>query len=87
MASTSGSTNVGGKFKHQNFPTYQSHLSPWSSSLSTCDFEYDVFISFRGDTRKSFTDHLYIDLNRNGIVSFGVDQALVRGNEISLRLL
>lgn len=87
MASAGSSTNVGGKLKQDNFPTYQSHLAASSSSSSTSDFEYDVFLCFRGDTRKSFTDHLYADLNRNGVVTFRDDQELVRGNDISPKLL
>nr|XP_048331062.1 TMV resistance protein N-like isoform X2 [Ziziphus jujuba var. spinosa] len=87
MASTSASTYGSGKFKHHNFSTYQSHLSSSSSSSSLSEFEYDVFLNFRGDTRKSFTDHLYTDLIRNGIVTFRDDEELDRGKEISPKLL
>ncbi|KAK5787024.1 hypothetical protein PVK06_041675 [Gossypium arboreum] len=57
-----------------------------SSSISTK--KYDVFLSFRGeDTRKSFTDHLYDALNRNGIVTFRDDPKLEAGEEIAPELL
>ncbi|PWA93462.1 toll/interleukin-1 receptor (TIR) domain-containing protein [Artemisia annua] len=31
---------------------------------------YDVFLSFRGDTRHGFTDHLYDNLDRAGVYTF-----------------
>ena len=58
-----------------------------SSSSSTHQWKYDVFISFRGeDTRKSFTDHLYTALCQNGINTF-MDDRLRRGEQISPLLL
>jgi hypothetical protein len=58
-----------------------------SSSSSTSQQVYDVFLSFRGkDTRKNFTGHLYAALRRNGINIF-MDNELRSGKEISLTLL
>ncbi|KAF3440401.1 hypothetical protein FNV43_RR18685 [Rhamnella rubrinervis] len=86
MAGQSRSTNIPYvKFKHKDFPTYESHLSSYSTSSSTSSslskpkFKYDVFLSFRGeDTRKNFTDHLYAALNGNGITTFKDDGELDR---------
>ncbi|XP_048325425.2 disease resistance protein RPV1-like isoform X2 [Ziziphus jujuba] len=80
------------KSKQGKFPTYQSHLSSLppssSSSSSNPDFEYDVFISFRGkDTRKRFTTHLYSSLEGNGISTFMDDEELETGKAISPELL
>ncbi|KAF3440966.1 hypothetical protein FNV43_RR19252 [Rhamnella rubrinervis] len=95
MAGQSRSTNIPYvKFKHKDFPTYESHLSSYSTSSSTSSslskpkFKYDVFLSFRGeDTRKNFTDHLYAALNGNGITTFKDDGELDRGKDISPELL
>ena len=53
------------------------------SSSSTRQWKYEVFLSFRGDTRKSFTDHLYAALTRNGIITFRDEEELERGQSIS----
>ncbi|XP_042957772.1 disease resistance protein Roq1-like isoform X7 [Carya illinoinensis] len=59
--------------------------SPTSSS--TPRWKYEVFLSFYGkDTRMSFTDHLYVDLKRKGILVFRDDEALKRGKCISQEL-
>ena len=51
-------------------------------------YEYDVFLSFRGeDTRKSFTDHLYNALVRQGIYTFRDGEELEKGQPISSKLL
>ncbi|KAL3739935.1 hypothetical protein ACJRO7_021243 [Eucalyptus globulus] len=48
---------------------------------------YDVFLSFRGlDTRKGFTDHLYIGLVDAGIHTFRDDNELHHGKEIGPNL-
>ncbi|XP_039169660.1 disease resistance protein RUN1-like [Eucalyptus grandis] len=48
---------------------------------------YDVFLSFRGlDTRKGFTDHLYIGLVDAGIHTFKDDNELHHGKEIGPNL-
>ncbi|KAJ9675745.1 hypothetical protein PVL29_024597 [Vitis rotundifolia] len=53
-----------------------------SSSSSTHQWKYDVFLSFRGeDTRKSFTDHLHRTLCQRGVKTF-MDDQLSRGEEI-----
>ena len=58
-----------------------------STSSSTHRWEYNVFLSFRGeDTRRSFTDHLYNALCDKGIYTF-MDNKLQRGEIISEELL
>ncbi|XP_011012120.1 PREDICTED: TMV resistance protein N-like [Populus euphratica] len=57
------------------------------SSRSRPEGAYDVFLSFRGDTRKTFTDHLYTALVQAGIHTFRDDGELPRGEEISHHLL
>lgn len=58
-----------------------------SSSSSPATWNYDVFLSFRGeDTRYTFTDHLYKALCEKGIVTFKDDQ-LRRGEMITPALL
>ncbi|KAK2657666.1 hypothetical protein Ddye_010718 [Dipteronia dyeriana] len=65
----------------------------FASSSSSSDshgfqWEYDVFLSFRGeDTRNTFTDHLYTALKDRGIYTFRDDERLERGKEISSELL
>ncbi|XP_059441190.1 disease resistance protein RPV1-like [Corylus avellana] len=59
-----------------------------TSSFSRPHWNYDVFLSFRGeDTRKNFTDHLYSALLRVGIHTFRDDEELRRGKTISTELL
>ncbi|XP_061994946.1 disease resistance protein RPV1-like [Rosa rugosa] len=70
MATKSTSSSV--------FPSSSSSYPPWT---------YDVFLSFRGeDTSKSFTDHLYFSLKREGISTFRDDE-LERGKPISSELV
>ena len=58
-----------------------------SSSSSAHRWDYDVFLSFRGeDTRKNFTSHLYKALCEKGINTF-IDNDLQRGEEIPMELL
>ena len=58
-----------------------------SVSSSTCRWDYDAFLSFRGeDTRNGFTGHLYRALYDKGINTF-IDNDLRRGEEISSELL
>lgn len=55
-----------------------------SVSSFTCDWTYDVFLSFRGiDTRNSFTGNLYNSLDQRGIYTFIDDQELSKGEEIT----
>ena len=58
-----------------------------SSSSSTAQGKYDVFLSFRGeDTRYNFMGHLYEALIQKGIVTFKDDEKLERGKPISPEL-
>ncbi|XP_044475748.1 disease resistance protein RPV1-like [Mangifera indica] len=58
-----------------------------SSSSSSSQVKYDVFLSFRGeDTRDNFTSHLNAALCWRKIVTF-IGGELVRGDEISPSLL
>ena len=58
-----------------------------SFSSSTRRWDYDVFLSFRGeDTRNGFTGHLYRALCDNGFKTF-IDDNLQRGEQISEELL
>ena len=60
---------------------------PSSSPAPTGKFNFDVFLSFRGeDTRYNFTDHLFENLKRMGINTFR-DDKLERGEEITQELL
>ena len=60
---------------------------PSSSSAPTLKCNFDVFLSFRGeDTRYSFTDHLFVSLDRMGINTFR-DNKLDRGGKIAQELL
>ena len=64
-----------------------SSTSPSSSSTSGCNYEYEVFLSFRGtETRKTFTDHLYTALKKKGIYTFRDDERLERGTFINEEL-
>jgi hypothetical protein len=59
-----------------------------SSSSSHTSWTYDVFLSFRGeDTRKNFTDHLYLALKDAKINTFKDDNKLQRGEDIASELL
>ncbi|KAJ0799959.1 putative TIR domain, P-loop containing nucleoside triphosphate hydrolase [Helianthus annuus] len=54
-----------------------------SSSAPTTPYEYDVFLSFRGeDTRHSFTDHLYKALHQAGVRTFRDDDEIREGQEL-----
>ncbi|KAJ9558877.1 hypothetical protein OSB04_013491 [Centaurea solstitialis] len=58
-----------------------------SSSLSTLDHRYDVFISFRGsDTRFSFTNHLYNTLVNANITTFLDDEEIETGQPLKPEL-
>ncbi|XP_028793775.1 TMV resistance protein N-like [Neltuma alba] len=58
------------------------------SSPTKTKYEYDVFLSFRGeDTRHTFTGLLYDALRRKGINAFIDDRKLGKGEEISPALL
>ncbi|XLS49708.1 hypothetical protein HN51_010385, partial [Arachis hypogaea] len=58
------------------------------STLShTKNWKYDVFVSFRGETRFNFTAHLYAALCRHRILAFRDDTRLQKGGPISAGLL
>ena len=64
-----------------------SSSSPSSSSTSGCNYEYEVFLSFRGtETRKTFTHDLYTALKKKGIYTFRDDEQLERGTFINEEL-
>ena len=55
--------------------------------MASTSSTFQVFLSFRGeDTRYTFTDHLYVNLNRMSINTFR-DNQLERGEEIKSELL
>ena len=58
-----------------------------TSSSSTHQWKYNVFLSFRGeDTHEGFTRHLYKALDDKGIDTF-IGDKLLRGEEISEELI
>ncbi|KAL1193273.1 Disease resistance protein Roq1 [Cardamine amara subsp. amara] len=59
-----------------------------SSSSSTPEWKYDVFLSFRGlDTRKNFVSHLYSALCSKGIFTFKDDPGIKKGDSITDELI
>ena len=69
-------------------PFSSSSFSSSSSNQPPDDYEYEVFLSFRGeDTRKNFTDHLYYALTEAGIYTFRDDEEIRKGEELSSELL
>ncbi|GLT71752.1 hypothetical protein SLA2020_437500 [Shorea laevis] len=59
-----------------------------SSSCPESQWEYEVFLNFGGDTRNTFTDHLYHALAFDkGIITFGANVGLDRGKPISPEVL
>jgi len=47
-----------------------------------------VFVSFRGaDTRNGFTNHLFVALQRKGVVAFRDDQTIEKGEFLESELL
>ena len=61
---------------------------PSSSSSSTAQRKYDVFLSFRGeDTRSNFMDHLFNALKGKGIHTFRDSEELKKGKAIGTKLL
>ncbi|KAM7478690.1 hypothetical protein LguiA_026903 [Lonicera macranthoides] len=58
-----------------------------SSPSSTFGYNYQVFLSFRGeDTRKTFTDHLYAALDQAGLRTFIDDDGIERGKRLEFEL-
>ncbi|KAJ7950636.1 TIR-NBS-LRR disease resistance protein [Quillaja saponaria] len=63
-------------------------MASLASSSSQSKWMYDVFLSFRGlDTRKTFTDHLYLALKEAGINTFRDNNEIRRGEDISSDLV
>ncbi|XP_024199752.2 disease resistance protein RPV1 isoform X1 [Rosa chinensis] len=60
---------------------------PLSPTDDQNHYRHQVFLSFRGDTRFNFTDHLYNALCDRGIETFRDADKLRRGEEISPALL
>ncbi|XP_034700720.1 disease resistance protein RPV1-like isoform X1 [Vitis riparia] len=68
--------------------SYDVVVSTPTSSTTAFRHRWDVFLSFRGeDTRHNFTDHLYTQLDRNGIRAFRDNEGLNRGDDINSGLL
>lgn len=66
----------------------QSSSSHLSSPISESPWDYEVFLSFRGeDTRYNFTERLYEALVEKGIVTFKDDEALEIGKPFSPELI
>ncbi|KAJ4963303.1 hypothetical protein NE237_023242 [Protea cynaroides] len=66
----------------------KSSVSSSSSSTSSSGWNYEVFLSFRGeDARNSFTDHLCKALKDNGIHTFRDNDELKTGEAIGPELL
>ena len=63
------------------------NASSYFPSSSMLGWTYNVFLSFRGDTRKNFTDRLYTTLKQKGIFTYRDDEKLKGGTFISLELL
>ncbi|KAL5554652.1 hypothetical protein UlMin_042053, partial [Ulmus minor] len=62
-------------------------ISSSSSSVPTkVKPQYDVFISFRGETRNGFTSHLYSSLCQKQIKAYIDEESLVKGDDISRAL-
>ncbi|OMO87989.1 hypothetical protein CCACVL1_08614 [Corchorus capsularis] len=65
--------------------------SPSSSSSSSAPhqwrFKHQIFLSFCGDTRKTFTDHLFNALINKGIETFRDEESLEKGEELTPALL
>ncbi|KAM3698951.1 hypothetical protein ACJW31_06G225400 [Castanea mollissima] len=69
-------------------PFSSSSSSSSSSYQAPEDYEYDVFLSFRGeDTRNNFTDHLYHGLKDAGIHTFRDDEEIRKGEDLSYEIL
>lgn len=56
------------------------------TSTSTFRCNYQAFLSFRGDIRKTFIDHLYSKLVQAGIRTFRDEDEIERGKRLELEL-
>ena len=68
-------------------PFSSSSFSSSSSNQPPDGYGYEVFLSFRGDTRKNFTDHLYHVLTEAGIHTFRDNEEIRKGENLSSKLL
>ncbi|KAG5535870.1 hypothetical protein RHGRI_023592 [Rhododendron griersonianum] len=80
-----------GSFCRSQWCLSKSRLLDYSSlricSMAVAGCAYDIFLSFRGkDTRKTFTDHLYVALVQAGCHTFRDDDEIVRGEDIESEL-
>lgn len=57
--------------------------NPLQRTVSSDTRKYDVFLSFRGEVRKTFVDHLYTSLENAGLNAFLDSKKLEKGDEIS----
>lgn len=70
-----------------DLPTELGLLQGSSSSSSTHEYRYDVFLSFSGaDTRNSFIDHLYKALVDANIITFLDDEEIESGEQLKPEL-
>ncbi|KAK4344454.1 hypothetical protein RND71_037548 [Anisodus tanguticus] len=68
--------------------TEKSSYSYSASPDHTCRWNYDVFLSFRGeDVRKTFVDHLYVALQTKSVHTFKDDEKLEKGKSIAPDLI
>ncbi|KAK4269157.1 hypothetical protein QN277_022349 [Acacia crassicarpa] len=58
-----------------------------SGSVPNAPRKYDVFISFRGETRNNFTSYLHAALDRASLEVFRDDKKLETGDEIAPSLI
>ncbi|XP_021823580.1 TMV resistance protein N-like [Prunus avium] len=70
--------------QYQLMDARKAHKASSSSSSKRC--KYQVFLSFRGDTRKGFTGHLHAALSDAGIRAFLDDNELERAEFIKTQL-
>ncbi|OMO58149.1 hypothetical protein COLO4_34827 [Corchorus olitorius] len=61
--------------------------SPSPSPSHQRKFKFHIFLSFCGDTRTGFTDHLYSALIKKGIETFRDEESLEKGEELTPELL
>ncbi|XP_031102974.1 TMV resistance protein N-like isoform X2 [Ipomoea triloba] len=60
-----------------------SNSQPSFLNHSHSRWAYDVFLSFRGDTRRTFTDHLYHSLDKAGVNTFRDEEEVRKGETLS----
>ncbi|KAK4269161.1 hypothetical protein QN277_022353 [Acacia crassicarpa] len=75
------------KKEQRKIETLMASSSSSSGSVPNAPRKYDVFISFRGETRKNFTSHLHAALSRASLKVFRDDKKLETGDEIAPSLI